>query len=80
MSQQNELPLRCHECSKSTGPIIHNKCKFCWEMEFYESVLCDLNRSVQDPDDFKCHAFQPILGLADPSISRGSDLSANSKE
>lgn len=79
MFHKNELPQKCRQCEKSTGPIIHNKCNFCRKLEFHESVLCDLNRSIQDRDDFKCHAFQPILGLACPSINRGSNLSANLK-
>jgi REP element-mobilizing transposase RayT len=32
-------------------------------LSFQEEVLCDLNRSTQDPDFFECHAFQPSLKL-----------------
>lgn len=32
-------------------------------LSFQEEVLCDLNRSTQDPGFFECHAFQPLLKL-----------------
>lgn len=43
---------------------IHRNCRFCGKLEFEESVLCDLNRSVQENSDFQCHAFEPVLTLA----------------
>lgn len=68
MSSSNELPAKCIECYKSTVSRFHRKCRFCNELEFEESVLCDLNRCVQDITDFQCHAFQPILKLVDSLI------------
>jgi REP element-mobilizing transposase RayT len=32
-------------------------------LSFQEKVLCDLNRSIQNPTFFECHAFQPLLKL-----------------
>ena len=69
MSSSNELPAKCIECYKSTVSRFHRKCRFCNELEFEESVLCDLNRRVQDIADFQCHAFQPILRLVDEVIT-----------
>ncbi len=55
--------------------MLNRKCNFCRELELCESVLCDLNRCVQDPADFDCHAFQPVLKLAKPSGNAPLDLS-----
>jgi REP element-mobilizing transposase RayT len=67
MSSKNEMPAKCRECAKSNTPRFHGKCLFCRELEFNESVLCDLNRCIQDEESFECHAFQPILKLVTPS-------------
>jgi REP element-mobilizing transposase RayT len=42
-------------------------------LEFKESILCDLNRRIQDEEDFRCHAFQPILKLINASENRTKD-------
>ncbi len=70
MPSTNELPAKCMECNKSTVSRIHRKCRFCDKLEFEESVLCDLNRCVQEKSDFECHAFQPILKLVGPSKNK----------
>jgi hypothetical protein len=62
----SELPRKCGECFKSSKPLIHAKCNFCKDLAFQEEVLCHLNRCVQDPVDFTCHAFHPILKLVEP--------------
>jgi len=59
----NKLPAKCQECAKSQAPRFHRGCHFCRELEFQESVLCDLNRDVQDISVFQCHAFEPRLKL-----------------
>jgi len=74
MPSSNELPAKCTECYKSTGSRLHRKCQFCNEREFEESILCDLNRCVQDIADFQCHAFQSILKLVDSSISNVTEV------
>jgi len=66
MLSSNELPAKCIECNKSTASRLHKKCRFCNELEFEESVLCDLNRCIQSQSDFDCHAFQPMLKLVSP--------------
>ena len=84
MSSLNKLPLKCQECGKSQAPCFHRKCHFCRELEFQESVLCDLNRSVQDMTDFQCHAFEPRLNLVSSPENREKGqldpLSKRSKE
>lgn len=80
MSFSNELPEKCQKCAKSTVWSIHNNCEFCLEIELQEDVLCYLNRCIQDPAEFKCHAFQPILKLVDPSGTKKTSLNASPKE
>ena len=61
MSSEYELPAKCGECAKSDSSGFHRKCGLCKDLEFEESVLCDLNRAVQDITGFECHAFEPML-------------------
>jgi REP element-mobilizing transposase RayT len=70
MPSFNELPAKCLECTKSKMPRFHGKCHFCRDLEFQESVLCDLNRYIQSRSDFECHAFQPMLKLVGPSENK----------
>ena len=72
MTFSSELPLKCSECVKSWKPLIHAKCDFCNDLGFQEDVLCDLNRRVQDPANFVCHAFQATLKLVGPQHQKGS--------
>jgi len=67
MTPSRELPTKCVECVKSSVTLFHRKCYFCRDLEFQESVLCELNRCIQSKSDFECHAFQPILKLVSPS-------------
>jgi len=67
MPSSNELPAKCMECAKSEMSPFHGKCRFCNELEFEESVLCELNRCIQSKSNFECHAFQPMLKLVGPS-------------
>jgi len=67
MSSLNKMPVKCQECAKSKVSRLHKKCHFCRELEFQESVLCDLNRGVQDMTDFQCHSFEPILEMVNLS-------------
>jgi len=62
-SSQNHFPEKCLACAKSSKPFIPAGCRFCRGLSFQEEVLCDLNRSTQDPGLFECHAFQPLLKL-----------------
>ena len=84
MPSLNKLPAKCQECGKSQVPRFHRKCHFCRELQFQESVLCDLNRDVQDMTGFQCHAFEPRLKLVSPLGNREKGqlnrLSKRSKE
>jgi REP element-mobilizing transposase RayT len=66
-SSRNHFPVKCLECAKSSKPFIHGRCSFCQGLSFQEKVFCDLNRSIQNPIFFECHAFQPLLKLVAPS-------------
>ena len=79
MSIQNILPEKCRRCAKSAGPFIHKKCKICQELGFCESVLCDLNRCVQETEEFTCHAFQPGLKLVRSSVTKKDDFPDDAK-
>ena len=63
MSDSNELPKECLECAKSKASKTHSSCDICRKLGFLESVLCDLNRCVQDEADFQCQAFRQGLRL-----------------
>jgi len=65
MTVSGELPQKCQECLKSAVSSIHKKCRFCQDIKFEEEILCQLNRCIQKPSEFKCHAFQPVLKLVD---------------
>ncbi len=60
-SSRNHFPVKCLECAKSSKPFIYGGCSFCQDLRLQEEVLCDLNRSIQNPTFFECHAFQPLL-------------------
>jgi REP element-mobilizing transposase RayT len=63
----NKLPEKCLECAKEKKPRFHGTCDFCHDLKFQESVLCDLNRCIQDRTNFQCHAFEPALKLIKPT-------------
>lgn len=73
MSISGELPEKCQVCVKSAQTIIHKNCSFCLDIDFCESILCQLNQCIQDQQDFKCFAFQPLLKLVTPSGKRVPD-------
>jgi len=62
-TSQDQLPEKCQQCARSSRPSVHGACNFCRDLGFQEEILCDLNRCVQDPPSFECHAFQPLLKL-----------------
>lgn len=43
----DDFPEKCGQCVKSFRQIPNKQCKFCQELKFDESVLCDLNRLMQ---------------------------------
>jgi REP element-mobilizing transposase RayT len=78
VKNSKELPPRCPECAGSKTPSIHCTCEVCHELKFQESILCDLNRSVQETASFQCHAYRPALRLvgAIEKETPGQDVSA----
>ncbi len=76
VSVPDELPKKCQECAKSEMSNIRGKCDFCHKLELHEEVLCHLNRCIQNPVNFSCHAFRPRLKLASSSINKTSDVSS----
>ena len=67
------LPTKCRECARSKTSYPHQKCGFCGDLGFDESVLCDFNRCIQEEADFSCHAFQPILKLVSASENKTAE-------
>jgi REP element-mobilizing transposase RayT len=63
MPDSNKLPKACLECAGFGSARFHKDCHACRDMDFRESILCDLNRSVQETTDFQCHAYRPTLRL-----------------
>jgi len=72
--RNDELPVKCQDCSKLRKPDIHGKCDICFKLAFEERVLCDLNRCVQEEAGFECHAFQPTLKLVGSPGKQADDL------
>ena len=70
MPLSNEIPNKCLECRKYSRPTIHSKCDFCQDLELHEELLCDLNRQVQNIQDFSCYAFTPSLKLVTSSAQK----------
>ncbi|MBN2719444.1 MAG: transposase [Deltaproteobacteria bacterium] len=61
----NKLPARCRECARERQTNTNVNCRFCVDTSFDGAILCDLNRSVQERNDFlDCHAFMPALHIA----------------
>jgi putative transposase len=73
MPSLNKLPVKCQECGKSQAPCFQRRCHFCRDLEFQESVLCDLNRCIQDMANFQCHAFEPMLEVVNLSKNSVTD-------
>ena len=58
------FPVRCQQCVKSQGRPIADHCRLCSDLNFSETTLCELNRSVQPAErEFKCQAFRPRMSL-----------------
>ena len=55
----------CPTCLKYDHPEHPSECECCKENGITESILCELTRMDQenDPDDFKCDAYQQRLPL-----------------
>jgi REP element-mobilizing transposase RayT len=57
----NNQPEKCFSCANNYAAAVHRKCTFCQDLRFAEPLLCHLNRSVQNRDNFVCHAFRQQL-------------------
>jgi REP element-mobilizing transposase RayT len=58
------LPTTCQQCAKSQEKETRSNCRACADLRFDTTILCDLNRSVQQgTNEFKCYAFEPKLSL-----------------
>jgi hypothetical protein len=74
-----ELPAKCQQCHKSTVSRPYRECDICQELNLDEGVLCHMNRCVQDPETFQCHAFQPSLKLTGPLTNGAPDMDEDSE-
>ena len=80
MSDSSELPEKCGECAKSEASKTHSNCDICRELGFLESVLCHLNRCIQEKVDFQCHAFRQALRLVGAPEKEGLRQNGGSGE
>lgn len=80
MSFSNDLPERCQKCAKSTISSGHSNCRFCLDIGIQEEILCYLNRCIQEPAKFECHAFQPIMKLVKRPSTEKTKLNTGHKE
>ncbi len=62
-------PPKCLECAKFYRHQPHAECRFCNDFGLEETLLCDLNRMIQKPEAFRCHAFKPRFKLADSNVA-----------
>lgn len=67
LEQENTMPEKCRSCRGTKAGAIHSGCPFCMDAQFQESILCDLNRSVQYLGEFQCGAYRPGLVLVGES-------------
>lgn len=79
LEQENTLPEKCRSCRGTNAGSIHSGCPFCADARFEESILCDLNRSVQDLGAFQCGAYRPGLVLVGESERNQSTSPPKSK-
>jgi len=63
VEHEDILPVKCRSCKGRKAGALHSGCPFCADARFEESILCDLNRSVQYPGAFQCGAYRPGLEL-----------------
>jgi len=68
----NKIPEKCYSCAKNNAAAAHKKCKFCQNVDFAESILCHLNRGVQDLHDFVCYAFRQKLAVVEKSAAKAA--------
>ncbi len=78
------IPPKCKDCSKLDSFRYHKKCDICQRIELEEELFCDLNRSVQDEDSFKCSAFEPRFTVVNsetkPEVSSDQQIKERIKD
>jgi hypothetical protein len=73
LNTADNLPEKCLSCANNAESAVHKKCKFCQDLRFTESLLCHLNRNVQSPDKFICHACrQKLINVNKPMAEKAS--------
>ena len=81
MINNQDLPIKCQSCFKAGRASLISRCQFCRDLSIPESVLCDLNRTVQSSaNEFYCHAFQPMLNMVIPQNKQIPNLAENGKK
>jgi REP element-mobilizing transposase RayT len=72
-------PQLCRKCDALGRRTIPEQCHLCRDLAFDERVLCDLTRSIQNREDFACHAFRPLSRLRLSSVRTVDDRSDDQK-
>ena len=73
LNTSENLPEKCLSRTNNTASAVHKKCSFCQNLRVAELLLCQLNRSVQPPDKFICHAFrQKLINVNKPMAEKTS--------
>jgi REP element-mobilizing transposase RayT len=81
MIDNQDFPAKCRSCLKADRDSIISNCQFCRDYLFPDTVLCDLNRTIQSSaNEFDCHAFQPMLNLVTPKKKQIPDPVDNDKK
>jgi REP element-mobilizing transposase RayT len=76
LNTSENFPENCFSCANNTASAVHNKCKFCQDLRVAESILCHLNRSVQNSDNFICHAFRQKLANVNKPVEASIEISS----
>jgi len=69
-------PELCRRCAVPDSESVHGNCELCGRLAFQETILCDLNQSVQNRDRFTCYAFRSISKLRLTSARSAKDAIA----
>ena len=78
--EEKTTPSKCKECSKLNSPRFYKKCDTCSKIEIAEELFCDLNRSVQDENNFECRAFEPKFKVVTDEIKPEQSTSNQTNE
>ena len=76
LNTSDNLPEKCLSCANNYAGAVHKKCTFCNDLQFTESILCHLNRRVQDRENFICHAFRQKLTNVNKPVEASIEISS----